>query len=49
MDWTEDEEGVMGLILASDPEVLPCDLAVILRKPCNEVRDKMHCYRRVVY
>ncbi|KAJ2917884.1 hypothetical protein MD484_g2499, partial [Candolleomyces efflorescens] len=35
--WTEDDKELLNSVLTHSPDALPCDLAVICRKPCFEV------------
>lgn len=35
--WDKHDEQMLRLVLDLSPDLLPCGLSVICRKPCNEV------------
>jgi hypothetical protein len=39
--WTESEMQTLRILMDYSPDILPCDAAIICRKPCREV---LHCH-----
>ncbi|KAF9008270.1 hypothetical protein BDQ17DRAFT_1407044 [Cyathus striatus] len=37
-DWSENDHELLEMVLKYDPDAVPCDLAVICRKPCYEIQ-----------